>query len=605
MRDATPRAVSAAADPPNLGVLLLEATACHHGPALTLAGSGDGLSYPELGQALREIAGGLMTLGVEPGDRVSIIGDTRPEWTLGDLGALCAGAVVVPIYQTNAPEECEYVLAHAGSRVILCEDGAQVAKIDAVRANCPALEHVVVLCGEAPGALTLRELRERGAALTPELVDARATLAGPQDIATLVYTSGTTGPPKGCMLTHGNVLATMRMSEQRLGLREETPSIFLFLPLAHVLARLTQLVAIDVGGTLVYWNRDSSRLLEDLAAGRPSHVPAVPRVYEKIRRAVLDRVEGEPALKQQIFRRALAQGRAMRAVQRSGARPGPILRARYALADRLVLRAVRDIFGGNLRQALVGAAPIGAEVLEFFDACGVEILEGYGLTESCAAATLNVPGAPVPGTTGPALAGAQVAIAPDGEILVSGPHVFAGYYREEAATADALRDGWLYTGDLGEFDAAGSLRLTGRKKDIIITSSGKNITPVNLENALRETRWISQAVVHGDRRPYLVAMLTLDPDETSALAQRTGAPADPELLAHDPRVLELLQADVDAVNARVARIEQIKHFTVLERDLTLADGDLTPTLKVRREVVEQRYADRFDALYEVASGTAR
>ncbi len=230
MRDATPRAVSAAADPPNLGVLLLEATACHHGPALTLAGSGDGLSYPELGQALREIAGGLMTLGVEPGDRVSIIGHTRPEWTLGDLGALCAGAAVVPIYQTIAPEECECVLAHAGSRVILCEDGAQVAKIDAVRANCPALEHVVALCGEAPGALTLRELRERGAALTPELVDARATLAGPQDIATLVYTSGTTGPPKGCMLTHGNVLATMRTSEQRLGLREETPSIFLLPP---------------------------------------------------------------------------------------------------------------------------------------------------------------------------------------------------------------------------------------------------------------------------------------------------------------------------------------------------------------------------------------
>jgi len=605
VRDDTPRAVRAPEEAQNLGTLFLEATACHHGPALRLAGSADSVSYPELGLALREIAGGLMTLGIEPGDRVSIIGDTRPEWTLADLGALCAGAVVVPIYQTNAPEECEYVLTHAGSRVILCEDAAQVAKVDAVRANCPALEHVVVLCGEAPGALTLRELRERGAALAPELVEARAALAGPDDLATLVYTSGTTGPPKGCMLTHRNMLATMRMSEQRLALRDDTPSIFLFLPLAHVLARLTQLVAIDVGGTLVYWNRDSRRLREDLAAGRPSHLPAVPRVYEKIRRAVLDQIEGEPALKQQIFRRALAQGRAMRAIQRAGARPGPIRRARYALADRLVLRSVRDIFGGNLREALVGAAPIGAEILDFFDACGVEILEGYGLTESCAAATLNVPGAPVPGTAGPALAGAQVAIAPDGEILVSGPHVFAGYYRDAAATAEALRDGWLHTGDLGELDAAGGLRLTGRKKDIIITSSGKNITPVNLESALRETRWVSHAVVHGDRRPYLVAMLTLDPDETSALAQRTGAPADPGLQAHDPRVLELLQVDIDSVNARVARIEQIKHFTVLERDLTLADGDLTPTLKVRRAVIERRYADRFDALYEVGSGTAR
>ncbi len=605
VRDDAPRAPTAADQPQNLGALFLEATARHRGPALTLAGSGESVSYRELGRALREIAGGLIALGIEPGDRVSIIGDTRPEWTLADLGALCAGAVVVPIYQTNAPGECEYVLRHAGSRVILCEDAEQVAKIAAVRANCPALEHVVVLCGEADGAMTLRQLRERGAAPAPGLVEARAALAGPSDVATLVYTSGTTGPPKGCMLTHGNMLATMRMSEQRLGLRDDTPSIFLFLPLAHVLARLTQLVTIDVGGTLVYWNRDSSRLREDLAAGRPTHIPAVPRVYEKIRRAVLDRIEGESALKQQIFRRALHQGRAMRAVQRAGGRPGPVLRARHALADRLVLRAVRDVFGGSLREALVGAAPIGADVLQFFDACGVEILEGYGLTESCAAATLNVPGAPIPGTTGPALDGVQVALAADGEILISGPHVFAGYYRDEAATAEALRDGWLYTGDLGELNAAGGLRLTGRKKDIIITSSGKNITPVNLENALRDTRWISQAVVHGDRRPYLVALLTLDPDETSALAQRTGAPADPELQAHDPRVLELLQAEVDAVNARVARIEQIKHFTVLEHDLTLATGDLTPTLKVRRSVVEQRYADRLDALYEVGSGTAR
>ncbi len=593
-----PTATSASAqDVTTLGALFLQATRTHSGTALTLAGGGGEISYPELGRAAREIAGGLMSLGVACGDRVSIIGDTRPEWTLADLGVLSAGAVVVPIYQTNAPEECAYVLEHAGSRVILCEDAAQVAKVDAVRDRCPELEHVIVLTGEAPGAITLSELRERGAALAPELVEERAAAPGAQDIATLVYTSGTTGPPKGCMLTHANLLATMRMYEDRIGLREGLPSIFLFLPLAHVLARLTQFVTLDVGGTLVYWNRDPKRLREDLAAGGTTHVPAVPRIYEKVQRAVLDRLEDGPAIQRRIFRRALARGRAMSVARRSGGRPDLVLRARFALADRLVLRHVREVFGGNLRLALVGAAPVGTDVLEFFGACGVEILEGYGLTESCAAATLAVPGDASPGTVGPPLEGTEVKIAPDGEILLRGPHVFPGYYRDEAASREVLRDGWLCTGDLGTIDADGRLAITGRKKDIIITSSGKNITPANLESMLRESRWISQAVVHGDRRPYLVALLTLDPDEVSALAETTGVPADPAVLARDPAVLELLQAEVDAVNARVARIEQIKRFTVLGHDLTHASGELTPTLKVRRNVVREHFAEELAALY--------
>ncbi len=582
----------------SLGALFLRAARRHHGTALTLAGGHDPISYADLDRAARAIAGGLISLGVAPGDRVSVLGETRPEWTLADLGILCAGGVVAPIYHTNAPEECAYILGHAGSRAVLCEDAAQVAKVDAVRAQCPTLEHVIVLTGRAPGAITFAELRERGAAVAPELIEQRAAAPGARDIATLVYTSGTTGAPKGCMLTHGNLAAAIRMYDERLGLRQSPPSIFLFLPLAHVLARVTQFVTLDAGGTLVYWNRDPARLREDLAAGRPTHVPAVPRIYEKVQRAVLDRLEDGPALKREIFRHALSCGRTMRAAQRAGRRPGPVLRARHALADRLVLRQVREVFGGNLRQALVGAAPIGVELLEFFDACGVEILEGYGLTESCATATLNIPGEAHLGTVGPPLDGAEVAIAGDGEILLRGPHVFVGDFRDAAASAEAAQDGWLRTGDLGELDAAGRLRITGRMKDIIITSSGKNIAPTNLENMLRETRWISEAVVHGDRRPYLVALLTLDPDEVPALAERAGLPADSVVLASDPHVREILQADVDAVNARLARIEQIKRFTVLDRDLTQSDGELTPTLKVRRAVVEERYATALAALYE-------
>jgi long-chain acyl-CoA synthetase len=285
-------------------------------------------------------------------------------------------------------------------------------------------------------------------------------------------------------------------------------------------------------------------------------------------------------------------------MSREGVSPGPVDRARHAVVDRLVLSKVRAVFGGRLRLAMTGAAPIGREVLEFFDACGVPILEGYGMTESCAAGTLNTPRAGRIGTVGRPLTGTEVAIAPDGEVLMRGPHVFAGYHRDEAATRETVRDGWLHSGDLGELDADGFLRITGRKKDLIITSSGKNISPDLIESMLRETRWISQAVVHGDRRPYLVALLTLDPDELEALAAEAGVPADPAAMAADPRVRAIVQRDVDAVNARLARIEQIKRFDILERDLSQAAGELTPTLKVKRAAVGRTYAGRFTALYE-------
>jgi long-chain acyl-CoA synthetase len=313
---------------------------------------------------------------------------------------------------------------------------------------------------------------------------------------------------------------------------------------------------------------------------------------------VLGAAAQQGALRQAVFRRAVATGGAVHRRRRAGRAVGPADRLRHAVGDRLVLARVRALFGDRLVHGLTGAAPIGREILEFFDACGVEVLEGYGLTETCAAATLNAPGRAKPGSVGPGLAGTGVAVAADGEVLIRGPHVFAGYHRDPDATSRTIEDGWLRSGDLGTLDNEGFLTITGRKKDLIITSSGKNISPENLETALRETRWIANAVVHGDRRPYLVALVSLDPDAAPELAEELGVPPDPAMLATDDRVRAVIQRDVDEVNARLARIEQIKRFRILPRDLSQAEGELTPTLKVRRPVVSERYAAALAALYE-------
>ena len=419
------------------------------------------------------------------------------------------------------------------------------------------------------------------------------------DAATIVYTSGTTGPPKGCVLTHENFIATIRMYEDQL--RDELePGIvtFMFLPLAHVLARVVQLVTLDVGATLAFWQGDPKRLLDDIADARPMYLPSVPRVFEKIHARALGAVEDASPVRRRVFEWAVATGARLRAAERQGETAGPVLRAGAHIADRLVLSRVRELFGGELRLGLTGAAPIGREVLEFFDACGVLVLEGYGMTETCAAATLNTPDAFRLGTVGRPLPGSEVAIAEDGEILMRGPHVFGGYRCDEDATGETFDDGWLRSGDLGEIDEDGFLAITGRKKDLIITSSGKNISPTNLETALRETRWVSQAVVFGDNRPYLVALLTLDPDELTALAERAGVPAEISAMATDPSVHAVLQETVDEVNAKVARIEQIKRFAILDHDLSQTAGELTPTLKVKRATVNERYRREFEALYE-------
>ena len=582
-----------------LGAMVLDAAATHKGTALEYkyCGRPAKISYPELGAMASEIARGLIALGIEPGDRVAILGLTAAEWTLADCGSLCAAAVVTPIYHTNSPEECAYVLGHSEARLVFCENAEQAAKIAQVRDRCPALEHVVLL-NDDDGELTLDELRRTGEEVDPEVMYERLRAQSPDDLATLVYTSGTTGPPKGCMLTHGNFLSTTRAYAQQLHINE-THSMYQFLPLAHVLARVAQMVVIGVGARLIYWSGDATKIADELAETAPTHFPAVPRIYEKMHGVIEGRMADAPGAQRRLFEWALSVGARARPAMRQGRLPDVFTDLQYRVAERLVLSKVKSVFGPELQLAMVGAAPVARELLEFFDACGILVAEGWGLTESCAAATINTPEAVRLGTVGKPLPGTEIKIASDGEILIRGPEVFVGYYKDPKATAETLSpEGWLYTGDLGRIDGDGFVAVTGRKKDLIITSSGKNITPVNIESMLRESRYTTEAVVYGDNKPYLVAMLTLDREESVKLAKRLGIATDPVTIATDPGVHAAVQKEVDEINTKLARIEQVKRFVILGHDLSQADGELTPTLKVKRSVVYQKYADLFNGLYE-------
>jgi long-chain acyl-CoA synthetase len=585
-----------------LATLVLDAAARFTGAAMR-SPAGDtwqSTSYPQLGADVRALAKGLIALGVEPGDRVAILSNTRAEWTLADFAGICAGAVVVPVYQTNSPEECEYVLDHCGATVLFCEDGGQLTKLAEIRDALPGLRHVLRFEGEGDGAMTLDELRAAGAEISDADLDAHIAGIAPDDVATIVYTSGTTGPPKGCMLTHGNLCADVDGVHQVLTMKADDDVIYVFLPLAHVLTRIVQLFAIDAGGEMAYWRRDPKKIVEDVQLIRPTYLPSVPRIFEKIHTTATAKAEEAGGAKAKIFHWAVGVGREVaRRVDRGG-HPGLVRKAQHALADKLVLHKVRDLFGGRVKLALSGAAPIDTEILEFFHAAGIWVLEGYGMTETCAVETLNTIEHHRFGTVGRPLPICEVKIADDGEVLMRGPNIFKGYYNNEDATRETLdADGWLHSGDLGEIDADGYLSITGRKKDLIITSSGKNISPSNIENALKLSRWISQAVVYGDRRPYLTALLTLDPDEAGALADCVGASSkDLADLAQDDNVRAELQKAVDEANRKFARIEQVKKFTILERDLAQDEDELTPTLKVKRNVVYERYAADFTRLYD-------
>jgi long-chain acyl-CoA synthetase len=550
------------------------------------------VGYAELGEIVSEVGRGLIDLGIEPGDRVAILCATRPEWTYADFGITSAGAVVVPIYPTNSPEECQWVAGNSEARAIVCEDAGQVAKIRAVQGDLPALETIIVVdpSGDVGDAISLDDVRERGRGRDAAELSERAHAVTRDHPYTIIYTSGTTGPPKGCVLSHGNYRDVVTMVEKD-AVVEAGDVAYLFLPLAHSFALLIQLTILDLGATLAYFGGDPKQIIPELSEVRPTYLPSVPRIFEKLYTLVTAHGDAEQ------IKAATQVGLKVRRLQAAGQEVPAELQAHFDAAEEKLFKNVRAAFGGRLRQATSGAAPIAQEILEFFFACGVPVLEGYGMTETATASTVSTVENYRFGSVGRALPGLEIKIADDDEVLLRGPNIFQGYYKNDEATGDTLVDAWMHTGDLGRLDEDGFLYITGRKKDIIITAGGKNLTPANLENDLKQSRWISQAVMHGDRRPYPVALITLDPEEIPHFAKEHGLPEDLPSLAKEPKVIELVQGELDRANSRYAQVEKIKKFVILDHDLSQETGELTPTLKVKRNVVNEKYADLFASLY--------
>jgi long-chain acyl-CoA synthetase len=568
-----------------------------HGDRVSVRFQQDGewreLTFAEVAEIVDEIALGLVALGTEPGDRVALLANTRPEWTFSSLAISRAGAVVVPIYPTNSPEECEWVIGNSDSRIVICEDAGQAAKIEQVRGGLHQLQHVLLIDADASkNEVSIEGLRERARAGDRSELERRCEAVSPGDPYTIIYTSGTTGPPKGVVLSHGNC-ASVGVMCQEIGFITYEDLSYLYLPLAHSFALTVQLASFDVGSGIVYWGGDTLQIIAELMQVTPTYFPSVPRIFEKLYALALSMAESEEQL-----RGAVEVGVKVRQLRARGEDVPEELSAAYDRAEEALYGKVRGLFGGRMEKAVTGAAPISSEILEFFYACGVPVLEGWGMTETVALGTVNRLESFKFGTVGIPLPGVEFRIADDGEILIKGPNVFREYWRNPEATREAFTDdGWLRTGDLGSIDEDGFLSITGRKKDIIITAGGKNLTPANLENDLKQSRWISQAVMHGDRRPYPVALITLDPEEIGPWARERDLPEDMEELIEREEIRELIQGVLDRVNAKYAQVEQIKKFALLPHDLTQEGGELTPTLKLKRNVVNERYADVFEALY--------
>ena len=550
------------------------------------------LSYTDAGKAIDEIALGLIDLGVEPGDRVCLLANTRIEWTLASFAISAAGAVVVPVYPTNSPQECQWVAGNSGAKAAICENAGQLAKFEQIRDQLPELQHLIGV-DAGVGDATLDDLRSRGAQRDRAELAHRQENVKPDDAYTIVYTSGTTGPPKGVVLTHANAMFVGLVAEELEFIRSDE-TIYLYLPLAHVFALITQLGSFDQGTTLVFFGGDTKAILQEIIETKPTYVPSVPRIFEKLYAAATGMAGADP----EGFKKAIKLGVEVRGRRQRGEDVPEEMQAQFAQADEQIFVKVRQLFGGHVRQAVSGAAPIAPEILEFFYAAGVPVLEGWGMTESTGVGTVGTLDDFKFGTVGRAVPGVEIRIAEeDGEILMRGPNIFREYWKNPEATAETLIDGWLHTGDLGELDDEGFLKIIGRKKDIIITAGGKNLTPSNLENDLKQCRFISQAVMYGDRKPYPVALITLDPEEIVPWAKQQGLPEDLAELAEQEPVRELVQKELARANSNYAQVEQVKKFKILDHDLSIETGELTPTLKVKRNVVYDRYGDLFESMY--------
>jgi long-chain acyl-CoA synthetase len=540
------------------------------------------------------LAKGLVAAGIEPGDRVALMSHTRYEWTLIDYAIWTAGAVTVPVYETSSAEQAEWILSDSGARACFAETASYGDIIGSFRDRVPALSHLWQIDSD------LDTLRAAGADVGDEVIAERAATAGAADLATVIYTSGTTGRPKGCELTHENLLADVRnafLGPLTVVAGTENPGTLLFLPLAHVFARIIQVGCLE-GGIVLGHCGDLTALLPALASFRPTFILAVPRVFEKVYNTAEQKAVSEK--KGAIFSRAADAAIAYSRALDAPGRPSFGLRAQHAAFDRLVYGKLRAALGGRAQYAVSGGAALSERLCHFFRGIGVTVLEGYGLTETTAAATVNRPDRNKIGTVGQPLPGVGIKIADDGEILISGKNVFPGYWHNEAATKEVFaEDGWFATGDIGELDEEGFLKITGRKKEMIVTAGGKNVAPAVLEDRLRSHALISQCMVVGDGKPFVAALITLDTDALGPWKEKHGKPADAAVAAlrDDPDLIADVQAAVDDANQAVSRAESIRKFRILDTDFTQEAGQLTVKLGIRRSVLLKDFADDIDALY--------
>jgi long-chain acyl-CoA synthetase len=544
------------------------------------------------------VARGLIAAGIEPGQRVALMSRTRYEWTLIDYAIWAAGGVTVPVYETSSPEQVQWILADSGAVACFVETDAHVSHVLTVRESTPELGHLwqIEPTDGSPGAVA--ELTELGAAVPAEQVDRRRAQTGADDLATLIYTSGTTGRPKGCMLTHRNLLTDISNGLPGLdNLFHAGSSTLLFLPLAHSFARLIQ-TGVVMARVRTAHTADTKNLVAIMQDYRPTFVLAVPRVFEKVFNTARQRAhaDGKGAIFDRAERVAIAYSEAMDS--RSG--PGILRRTQHRLFDRLVYTKLRAAMGGRCRDAISGGAPLGARLGHFFRGIGMTVYEGYGLTETSPAAAVNLTEHIRIGSVGRPLPGVSIRIGDDGEVAIHGDIVFRGYWRNEAATAEAIDpDGWFHTGDLGHLDDDGYLSITGRKKELIVTAGGKNVAPAVLEDRVRAHALVSQCMVIGDRKPFIAALITIDEDAFPAWKEANGKPADASVadLRNLPTLIAEIQAAIDDANKAVSAAESIRVFRILPGDFTEANGMLTPSLKVKRTVVAKEYADEIAAIY--------
>ena len=540
---------------------------------------------------VRAVAKGLIAAGIVEGDRVALMSKTRYEWTLFDYAIWFAGAATVPIYETSSAEQIEWILSDSEARAIVAENPAHLSRIAEGRGNLPALNHVWSLDGNAVDVLM-----SLGADIRDDEVEERRTAVTPLSLATLIYTSGTTGRPKGCMLTHGNFMFELGVAVDELDeiFDLDGASTLLFLPLAHVFARIIQIGSVKARVRLGH-SADIKNLIADLEIFKPTFILAVPRVFEKVFNNASQNAaaDGRGRIFDKAADTAIAYSRAL-----ENGKPGLALRARHAAFDRLVYGKLRAALGGSCAYAVSGGAPLGERLGHFFRGIGLPVLEGYGLTETTAALTVNLPDAQKVGTVGRPIAGTGVRVAEDGELMFRGGQIFAGYWNNETATKEVLEsDGWFHTGDVGEIDDEGFVRITGRKKEILVTAGGKNVAPALLEDRIRAHHLVSQCMVVGDGRPFIGALVTIDPDSFRTWADANGKPSRIADLTDDPDLRAEIAAVIEDANRTVSQAESIRKFAILPVDWTEEGGQLTPSLKLKRNVVMRDFRDDVEALY--------